>query len=205
MKSQDERIDLYIAKSADFAQPILNHLRKVIHSACPGVNETIKWGFPHFDYCGEILCSFASFKQHCSFGFWKASIMNDPYGLLQTVGKTAMGHMGKLTNLSDLPTDKILKEYIKEAARLNKEGIKLPTKVKTASAKSLEVPPYFTAALKKNKKALQTFEAFSYSHKKEYVEWVIEAKTDATRDKRMATTIEWLSEGKNRHWKHVKS
>ena len=205
MKHTDARIDLYIAKSADFAQPILLHLRKLVHIACPDAEETIKWGFPHFEYCGEILCSFASFKKHCVFSFWKASIMTDPYHVMETIGRTAMGHLGKITDMSELPTDTIIKEYIKEAAKLNKDGIKLPSKSKTSSQKQLLIPDYLIQALKKNKKALATFEKFSPSHKNQYVEWITEAKTNATRNKRLITTIEWLTEGKDLNWKYKKA
>lgn len=202
MKNTDGRIDAYISKSADFAQPVLNHLRKLVHIACPDVQETIKWGFPHFEYKGEILCSFASFKKHCVFSFWKSTLLTDPYQILETIGRTAMGHLGRITDISELPSDKIIKDYIKEAARLNADGIKLPSKSKPASTKELVVPDYFMQALNKNKKALKTFENFSYSNKKEYVEWVTEAKTEETRTKRLAEGIEWMAEGKIRHWKY---
>ncbi len=205
MPKTDERIDLYIARSADFAQPILKHLRKLVHVACPGCEETIKWGFPHFDYKGAILCSMASFKQHCSFGFFKATLMEDPHGVLNTIGKTSMGSFGKVTSRDELPSDKIIKEYIKEAMKLNDAGIKMPAPAKKAPAKkSGKTPPYLEAALKKSKKATAAFEAFSPSARNEYIEWLEEAKTEATRDKRLATAIEWISEGKSRHWKYKK-
>lgn len=204
MGTKDKRIDEYIAKSADFAQPILKHLRKIIHEACPEVEETMKWSFPHFDYSGEILCSMAAFKKHCSFGFWKASIMKDPHQLLEIIGKTSMGSLGQITDISDLPRDKILKEYVKEAAKLNEEGIKIKSKSKPAAKKEPEVPDYFINALRKNKKALSTFEGFSATNKKEYVEWVTEAKSEETREKRLETAIEWMKEGKIRHWKYMR-
>ncbi len=200
----DTRIDAYIDKSAEFARPILTKLRALVHEACPDATETIKWGFPHFMYEGEILCSFASFKQHCVFGFWKAALMTDEHGLLEAIGKTAMGQLGRISDITELPPDKILKAYIKQAAKLNKDGIKLPAKPKV-KAEAVAVPDYFKAELVKVPKALQAFEAFSNSHKKEYVEWITEAKTEATRAKRMATALEWLADGKARHWKHVKS
>ncbi len=199
--STDSRIDEYIKNSAPFAQPILQHLRLLVHSACPQVEETMKWSFPHFDYKG-ILCSMASFKQHCSFGFWKGSVMKDSKQLLTIVGETDMARFDKITSLRDLPADKILIAYIKEAVRLNEEGIKLPAKEKTIGKAKISMPEELTAALKKNKKALATFEQFSPSHKREYLEWITESKTDATREKRIETTIEWLSEGKSRHWKY---
>lgn len=203
MPKTEKQIDAYISKSADFAKPILNHLRKLIHQACPDVEEKIKWGFPHFDYKG-IMCSMAAFKKHCSFGFWKAKLMEDYAKKLQPVGETAMGHFGRITKMSDLPNDKILTSYIKEAVKLNEQGVKLPPKPKSKEKKELVFPKYFTDALKKNKKALAIFENFSYSNKKEYVEWITEAKTEETRNTRLKTAVEWMGEGKIRNWKYVK-
>jgi uncharacterized protein YdeI (YjbR/CyaY-like superfamily) len=205
MPSKDPRIDAYIKKAAPFAQPIMVHLRELVHKACPEATETVKWGFPHFEYKG-ILCSMAAFKQHCSFGFWKGSLMKDDKKLLNSVGVTDMSHFDKVTSLKDLPSDKILTAYIKEAVRLNEEGVKLPPKpkLKEAEKKPLETPPQLQAALKRNKAAQIVFEGFSPSHKREYVEWITEAKTEATRDKRIATAVKWLREGKSRHWKYVK-
>jgi uncharacterized protein YdeI (YjbR/CyaY-like superfamily) len=204
MGKKDKRIDAYIIASAPFAQPILNYLREVVHIACPDVEETMKWSFPHFDYSGEILCSMAAFKKHCSFGFWKASIMKDPNGLLQIIGKTSMGSLGQLTSLSDLPSNKILIQYIKAAAKLNKEGVKLAARTKAGEKKELVVPDYFQKALNKNKKALKTFDDISTSNKRDYVEWVTGAKTDDTRSRRLETSIEWLAEGKIRNWKYAR-
>lgn len=197
------KIDAYIAKSADFARPILNHLRALIHTACPEVEETVKWGMPHFEAFGAVVCHFAAFKQHCALGFWKASLMSDPHDLFEKESKTAMGIMGQIRSLDDLPSDKILSDYIKEAARLNKEEIKRPTK-KPAEKKELDIPDYFFAAIGKNPEALRVFEGFSYSNKKEYVEWVTTAKTEETKQQRLATTVEWLAEGKVKNWKYVK-
>jgi uncharacterized protein YdeI (YjbR/CyaY-like superfamily) len=202
MHLKNKAIDAYISISAEFAQPILNHLRELVHKTCPDVEEKIKWGFPHFDYKGEMMCSMAAFKQHASFGFWKASLMKDPVLIETAKSEVAMGHLGRICSLKDLPADKKIIGWIKEAMRLNDLGIKLPVKVKATANKELSVPDYFTKALIKNKKALQTFEAFAYSHKKEYVNWITEAKTEETRNKRMATAIEWLAEGKSRNWKY---
>ncbi|MEJ7692383.1 YdeI/OmpD-associated family protein [Daejeonella sp.] len=203
MKNQDPRIDEYIANSVSFAQPILIHLRHLIHESCPDVTETMKWSFPHFEYSGEILCSMASFKKHCSFGFWKASLMNDPHNLLQTIGKTAMGSMGQIIDVSDLPSDTILNEYIKEAAQLNREGVKVPSKPKTELKKDSVVADDIIEALGANPAAMKTFESFSPSNKKEYVEWITGAKTEATRKSRLESAVEWMAEGKIRHWKYV--
>lgn len=202
MAKKDSRVDKYISEAAEFAKPILIHLRDVIHKACPEVEEVIKWGFPNFSYKGN-LCSMASFKNHCSFGFWKASLMKDPEKIFINSEGNGMGHLGKITSLKDLPKDKILIAYLKEAMALNEAGVKV-VKEKPSERKELEVPDYFDKVLKKNKKAKEVFDAFSYSHKKEYVEWITEAKTEATRERRIETALEWLGEGKTRMWKYQK-
>jgi uncharacterized protein YdeI (YjbR/CyaY-like superfamily) len=202
MGKKDKRIDTYILKSADFAIPILNHLRELVHVACPEVEEKIKWGMPFFDYKDEGLCNMASFKQHCAFGFWKAALMKDKSLIENAKGETAMGHLGRITSLDDLPSDKKMIAYIKEAMKLNDEGKKVEKK--PAEKKELEVPAYFLKALKTNKAAHKTFENFSQSAKKEYVMWIVEAKTDETRDKRMEQALEWMAEGKQRNWKYMK-
>lgn len=202
MIKKDKRVDAYIAKSATFAQPILKHFRQLVHEACPEVEENIKWGCPSFDYKG-MLFGMAAFKQHCAFTFWKAALMNDKQKIFSLAENAAMGQLGQIKKLSDLPSDKILLEYLTEAVRLNEDDIKLPQKPK-AGAKDLNIPDYFIKTVGKNKNALQTFEGFSYSNKKDYVEWVIEAKTENTRNKRLATAIEWMGEGKPRNWKYLK-
>ena len=202
MPTNDKRVDAYIAKSAPFARPILTHIRKLVHTAVSDVEETMKWSFPHFDYHG-MMCSMAAFKEHCAFGFWKASIMSDPNKILGEAAESAMGHFGRITSLEDLPSDKILIAFVKEAATLNEDGVKLPLRQKVAK-KEIEIPDFFMSPLKKNKKALKTFGGFSNSHKREYVEWVTEAKTEETREKRLAAAIEWMAEGKTRNWKYVK-
>ena len=199
----DPRIDAYIEKSADFAQPILNKLRELVHAACPEVEEGWKWSFPNFMYKGQILCSMAAFKNHCSFGFWKASVMPDPDGLFVDQEKEGMGHFGKIASLKDLPKDSVIKKYIKVAMQLADEGVKVPKKPKTEKTE-LVIPDYFIKALKQNKQASAFFEAFSPSKKSEYVLWITDAKTDATRDKRMAQALEWIAEGKSRNWKYEK-
>ena len=201
MGKKDQRVDEYISKSADFAKPILTHLRNLVHDACPAIEETIKWGFPHFDYKG-MLCSMASFKQHCAFGFWKTALMKDAK---EMIGKNeyAMGHLGKIMSLKDLPPDKKITAWVNEAVKLNDDKVKWPEK-KTATKKEIEMPDAFQKALNKNKSAAATFKNFSPSHKYEYLEWITEAKTEETRNKRIATTIEWLTDGKSRNWKYVK-
>lgn len=205
MGTLDKKIDAYIMRSADFAKPILIHIREQVHKACPEVEEGMKWSFPHFMYKGSILCSMAAFKQHCAFVFWLGSVMKDPNKILKSgENKTAMGHLGQLTSVEDLPSDKVLKAYIKEAMSLIDKGVKIEKKPSSETKKELKVPSYFMNALKKNKKALGTFEKFSNTNKKEYLEWVTGAKTEETRDSRLETAIEWMAEGKIRHWKYVK-
>lgn len=203
MPKRDPRIDAYIAKAGLFAQPVLIHLRELIHKVCPEAEETIKWSFPHFVYKGEILCSMASFKNHCAFGFYKASLMNDKSLIENSPNENAAWQLGRLTSLKDLPPDKKLISYIKEAMKLNEEGIRLK-QTSSNERKELVVPDYFTNELNKNNKALKVFEEFSYTNKKEYIDWITEAKTETTREKRLMTAIEWISEGKPRNWKYIK-
>ena len=205
MSTYDPRIDAYIAKAADFAKPILIHLRDLIHTACPDVEETWKWSFPVFMYKGAIMCNMAAFKAHCAMGFWKASLMPDTDGILGNRDKDGMGHLGKIYSIKDLPKDTVLKKYIKAAMKLNEEGVKLPPRPKPTEKekKELKTPEYFVKELKKNKKAEKVYNDFSYSHKKEYIEWFEEAKTEPTRNKRMAQAIEWIEEGKGRNWKYT--
>jgi uncharacterized protein YdeI (YjbR/CyaY-like superfamily) len=195
---RDKRVDAYIAKSAAFAQPILRELREVVHEACPDVEETIKWSFPNFTYKG-ILCGMAAFKQHCSFGFWKGALVIDG----KDNNADAMGQFGRITSIKELPSRRALLAYVKKAKQLNDDGVKVPARSKPRNEKKdLEIPAYFTAALKKNRKALALFEAFSYSKKKDYVEWLTEAKTDETRERRLETSVQWIAEGKSRNWKY---
>lgn len=198
MPTLDPRVDAYIDKSRDFAKPVLIHLRRLVHETCPEVIETLKWSMPSFEYKG-ILCGFAAFKEHCTFGFWKQTLMeSDEF----SETKTAMGSFGRLTSLSDLPSDAVMKKLIKQAMKLNDDGVKV-VKPKHEK-KELIVPVVLLEALAQNEKAAETFSNFPPSCKREYVEWITEAKTEPTRDKRLATTIEWLSEGKRRNWKYEK-
>lgn len=194
----DPRIDAYIAKSADFARPILTHLRQLVHTHCPDATETIKWGMPTFEYKGGIFCHMAAFKAHCAFGFWLGDFLN-----IETKPDKAMGQFGCIASLADLPSDAKMAKFIREAMKLHDAGVKPSTKNNAADAEKLVAPSYFLAAIKKNKKALATYTAFTPSKKKEYVEWVVEAKTEVTRDKRLAQAVEWMSEGKVRNWKYI--
>lgn len=199
MGTRDKRIDAYIAKSAEFAKPILRELREIVHEGCPDVEETMKWSMPFFMYKG-MLCNMASFKQHCAFGFWKGSLILNGE---QSKSVEAMGQFGRITSAKDLPPRKVIVGYVKKARQLNDDDVKVPSRMKRSTEKKeLVVPDYFTAALKKNKKALTTFEAFPYSKRKDYVQWVTEAKSDETRDRRLKTSLEWLADGKSRNWKY---
>lgn len=200
---KDRRIDDYISKSEEFAKPILRYIRDIVHKACPEVTETMKWGMPHFDYKG-MMCGIASFKQHCTFGFWKASLMKDKYKVFVKGENSGMGNFGKVKDIQDLPSAKIIIEYIKEAMKLNDDNVAVPKELKENVRKELVIPEYFLKVLKKNEVALKTFMDFSYSHKKEYLEWITEAKKEETREKRIYAAIEWLSEGKGRNWKYEK-
>ena len=202
----DPRVDVYIAKAAPFAQPVLAHLRALVHRACPEVVEEIKWGRPFFLHRGTILCNISAFKAHCSFGFWGAEIgrvlLED--GVLQAGG---MGSLGRITSLKDLPPEKQLLGYIRQAAALIERGqgenrVVMARRVVKAPKPPVEAPAEFTAALKKNKAANVAYAAFSPSCKREYAEWIADAKRAETRERRIAQAVEWISEGKQRNWKY---
>jgi uncharacterized protein YdeI (YjbR/CyaY-like superfamily) len=202
MGTRDERVDAYIAKSAEFARPILTYLRDLVHQVCPEVEETMKWSFPHFQYKG-MLCSMAAFKEHCSFGFWKSSLI---LGKSNEAGgdEKGMGQFGRITTVADLPSKKVLTGHIRQAMKLNDEGVKTPERSKPKAKKpELAVPDDLAAALDDHDEARKTFERFSPSHRREYIEWITEAKTQPTRTKRLEQTIAWLAEGKPRNWKYM--
>lgn len=206
MKNPDQRIDAYISKALPFAQPILKHLRALVHKACPDVKETIKWGMPSFDYKGPYF-SVAAFKQHCAGGFWKYKLINDPKGYLgerKNTGGEAMGNLGRMTSLKDLPPDKAMIDFLKQAKKLNDDGVKVIIRKITKEKKEIVVPDYFLKAISKNKNAKKYFEAFTPGKKKEYVEWLVDAKTDETRNNRLAQAVKWISENKIRNWKYLK-
>lgn len=198
MPTTDPRIDEYIANAADFAQPILSHLRALIHETCPEVEETMKWSMPHFVYHGN-MAHMAAFKQHCAFGFWKGELLLSE---ADDKGKEAMGQFGRITSVKDLPAKKTLAGYVKRAMALNAEGVKVPSRAKAKTPRPLTVPDYFVNALEGKPEAHKHFEAFSTSAKREYVDWLEEAKTEATRLRRMDQAIEWIAEGKQRNWKY---
>ncbi len=198
MPKKDPRVDAYIAKAQPFAKPILRHLRAVVHAACPEAEETIKWSHPHFDYRGSMMCSMASFKAHAVFGFWRGP------QLLGAASRDsgAMGDFGRIESLDDLPSKAQLTKLIKAAMKLNAEGVKRTVTKRPTPRAALPMPRDLADALARDAKAKGTFDAFSPSHRREYIEWITEAKTAATRERRLATTLEWLAEGKARNWKY---
>ncbi|EIL94860.1 MULTISPECIES: YdeI/OmpD-associated family protein [Rhodanobacter] len=199
MSNHDPRIDAYIAKSAEFARPILEHLRKRVHAACPEVEEGIKWSMPFFSYKAAPMCMMAAFKQHCSFGFWLSKEVTGGSD------EDGMGQFGKLATPKDLPADKQLATYLKKAMALNEAGVK-KARPKAAAKPAPTPPDELAAALarKQHAAARKTWEGFGPGAQREYVDWITEAKTEATRQKRLATTLEWLAEGRKRNWKYEK-
>ena len=201
MGKKDPRVDAYIAKSADFAKPILIQIRRVVHANCAEIEETMKWGMPSFTYEG-ILCGMAAFKAHATFGFWHKGMNQElPKEFLKL--ERGMGQFGRMTSVNDLPDDKTFAKLIVRAMKLNEEKqFAVPAPKPKKKSAPPKVPADLIAALKKNKKAKEAFEKFSYSHKKEYIEWITEAKREETRLKRLETTIQWLTSGKSRNWKY---
>ena len=197
MGKRDKRVDAYIAKSADFAKPIMNYLRDVVHDACPDCEETLKWSSPTFLYLGEIMCSFAAFKQHIQFGFWKHELLMP--------GRTREGMgFGRITSMNDVPSKKQLVTLIGKAMKLNEEGVKVPRMKPAAPKKAIPMPADLKAALAKNRKASAVYREFSPSARREYLEWITEAKSEDTRARRLEQAVEWMSEGKQRNWKYMK-
>ncbi len=193
---RDARVDAYIAKAQPFAQPLLRYLREAVHTACPGVTETIKWGMPSFEYHG-ILAGMAAFKAHAAFGFWKGQLITGN----AATRKDAMWGFGRLTSVKDLPPKRALLAMIKKAAKLNEAGAKAPRPVKHAKP-ALRTPADLSAALRAKPKAKAFYATLSLSAKRDYIEWITDAKQPATRSKRVAETVKWLGEGKRRNWKY---
>ena len=198
MGKRDPRVDAYIAKSADFARPILKHLRTLVHEADPKIEETMKWSMPSFTHDG-LVCNMAAFKQHCAFGFWKGKLIVDKQGKRVD---DAMGQMGRISSLADLPSDRELVGYIKKAVKLNQDEVKVPGKPRAKKAVPLRLPAYINAALKQDTRAFAAFHALSTSHRNEYVEWIAGAKREETRAKRLATALSWLRLGRNMNWRY---
>lgn len=191
----DPRIDAYIARQADFARPILAHLRAMIHEACPEAEETVKWGMPNFTYKGKILANMAAFKAHAAFGYWNDSMLRE-----EEKNRGAMGQFGRIAALDDLPPRAAMIDLTRQSMALIDAGAKPP---RAAAKKApFEVPRDMRAAIDANPSARATFDGFPPGAQRDYVEWITEAKRDETRTKRLAQTVEWLAEGKKRHWKY---
>lgn len=203
MGSRDPRVDAYIARQRDFAKPVLAHIRDLVHALSPQVEEEIKWGAPFFMYAGAPMCQMAAFKEHAALGFWKAALIDGIPPNANNGGESA-GNFGRLKTVKDVPSRKVLAPLIKAAMQLNEEGIAVPKKKKGAKAETA-VPAELTAALAQNRKAKAAFEAFPPSHRREYVDWIAEAKREDTRAKRVAQAVEWMAEGKSRNWKYQES
>lgn len=195
MAKKDPRIDAYIAQAAPFARPILKRIRGVVHQACPECEETLKWSMPTFMYKG-ILCGMGAFQRHATFGFWKHKLV------MGAKPGRGMGSFGCITSLQDLPSRSTLLELVRKAKKLNDDGVKAPHLANRKKRPMLPTPPYMQQALAKNAKARAAFESFPPSHRREYIEWIIEAKRPETRQKRVATTLAWLEQGKARNWKY---
>ena len=192
MGKKDPRVDAYIARSAEFARPILTHLRSRVHAACPEVVENIKWGVPTFEHHGP-MCGMAAFKAHCMFGFWKGALLREGSETTQR---------RRIDSIDDLPSDAALLRAVRKAAALNEAGVKVPRVVRPKAP--VEVPSYMLSAIRRNKQAAAAFDALPPSHKREYVEWIAEAKGEATRQRRLDTAVAWIAEGKPRNWKYMR-
>ncbi len=192
----DPRIDSYIARRADFARPILAELRKRMHAACPLLEETIKWSHPFFVYRGQLLANMAAFKAHASFGFWARNAL--------ATGREgeAMGQFGRLTSVADLPPPAAFAGLVHDAMALIDGGKGKASRPARAPKPAAAVPPALAEALARDAAAAAAFNAFSPSCRREYCDWIDEAKRDETRNKRVAETIGWLREGKKRNWKY---
>lgn len=196
----DPRVDAYLAEAETFARPILTHLRYLVHRAVPDAVETIKWGMPFYTLGGTNLCHFAAFKAHAAFGFWRRDI-TDEFSKLHR-NATAMGAAGRITALSDLPAERTILAFLKRAAERTRGGTPPRAKRRVAPRRALRPPADLAAALKRNLAAATTWAKFSYSHRKEYVDWLTDAKRPETRARRLAFTVAWLAEGKSRNWRY---
>ena len=199
MDQRDPRIDAYIAGAADFARPVLAHIREVVHAACPDCEETLKWSAPGFTYRGRILAGMAAFKQHATFGLWHGAGIVDE-GSRRT--GEAMGQFGRLTRVADLPGRRELAGYIRQAMKLIDEGAKRPSARAGTPRPPAEVPGDLAAALQADAKARATFDSFPPGSRREYIEWITDARRGETRARRLSQAIEWMSEGKRRNWKY---
>ena len=189
------RFDAYVADAAPFARPILVHLCAVVHAACPEVEETIRWSRPFFDYRGSTLCMMSALEAHCGFGFWRGREME---GLPQQERGEGIGQFGRIGSNEDLPSKRALTAFIKAAMKLAEADTKPVPKIEAAMPDDLEL------AFASTPGAVKHFDAFSPRAKREYLEWIVEARRAETRAARIATMMEWSAEGKTRHWKYQK-
>ena len=199
MKPADH--ESYIAAAPEYARPILERLRGLFHHVCPDIEETIKWRQPHFEHAG-LIGSMAAFKKYVSLGFFKGALLDDPLGILEPIGETGMA-VAKFSSREEMPDDAELVPYIQAAIELNRTGVKRPRSTKPTGSQP-EIPEFFRRALEGNAAARATFDGFPPSGRREYLDWINEAKREVTRDKRIAQSIEWLSEGKHRNWKYMR-
>jgi uncharacterized protein YdeI (YjbR/CyaY-like superfamily) len=204
MKPHD--VQSYISLSPAYAQPILEKIRETVHVACPGIREQLKWSFPHFVYNGSSLCYMAAFKHHCAFGFWLAEYMQDPAGIfIQDDKKSAMGNFGKITSIENLPATQHLVAYLHSAMELIDMGVKIKKPTPSKTSTETKIHEDFANALDSNTAAKEQFYSMTASCQKEYAHWIAEAKRAETRQKRIASALEWIAEGKRRDWKYEKS
>jgi uncharacterized protein YdeI (YjbR/CyaY-like superfamily) len=217
MSASDPRIDAYIEKARPFARPILRHIRAQVHEAAREagvhVEERVKWGMPSFEYRG-ILCGMAAFKGHCALGFWKEALLfggaageaDPPAGPAPDAAlrSEAMGQFGRITCLEDLPSDAVIRGFVREAIRLNEEGVKPPRGSGPGKGDREDAPLHedFRRALEARPDVQKAYEAMAPGRRREYAEWIAEAKRDPTREKRIATALEWIAEGKGKNWKY---
>jgi len=199
MSNRNPRVEEYIRSAAPFARPVLRHIRGVVHEAAPGIAETLKWGMPHFEQQG-IVCGMAAFKEHCAFWFWRG---REVAGDAASADREGMGRQfGRITSISDLPSRSRLLGLVRKAVKLNASGPR--ERVARPKSRPIEMPDAFSAALARNAAAKKAFQAMSPSQRREYAEWIAEAKRDETRERRIGTAIEWISAGKPRNWKYMK-
>jgi uncharacterized protein YdeI (YjbR/CyaY-like superfamily) len=196
-------VDAYIARSAPFARPILKRIRALVHKASPKIEETIKWGVPHFEHRG-IVGGMAAFKQHVAFGFWRERLIRQKLGRVaeRMFPRDAERGMGgrKIRALSELPPAAVVERAVRAAVTLNEAGVK-PARAR--KRKPLPIPPpYLREALQKNARARATFAGLTPGQQREYIDWLLDAMRDATRERRLAQAIGWLAEGKQRYWKY---
>jgi hypothetical protein len=204
MGTRDRRVDAYIARLPDFSREICTRFRSIVHECAPEIDEDIKWGHPSFMHKG-IVCGMAAFKAHVVIHFWKTALLTGSHARRATDDKT-LERLARVTSASELPPKTAIAGFLKAAVKLNDGAVKAPSPTKAArkTRAPLRTPPIFSKALERNAKAKATYDGFSASHRREYVEWITEAKSSETRDRRIEQALGWLAEGKPRNWKYMK-